>query len=109
MFRKALFAAALTAMTFAAHAQSPIGAHTPAPFADRWPPLFVDRWGTLPEPVRTEPVADRQVAVFSLASAVPEMTRASPAPSNNKQSERASYGLASYYGQGSRTASGEKF
>ncbi len=109
MSRKALFvAAALTAMTLAGWAQSPIAVNTPAPFADRWPVSFADRWGTLPEPVSAAPAANQQMAALSLPAAVSEETRASLTPSN-KQTERASYGLASYYWQGSRTASGEKF
>ena len=108
MSRKALFAAALTAMTPACYAQSPDTADTPMAFAERWPVLFADRWGTLPEPVRTAPAANPQVAAVPVQPAVSEETRASPAP-RSKQTERASYGLASFYWQGSRTASGERF
>jgi len=107
MFRKALIAAALTAITVAARAQSPITANTPLPFADRWPTFFSERWGTPPGAVRTAPIAD-PVATASLPPTVSKETREPVAPSN-KQAERASYGLASYYWQGSQTASGEKF
>src|SRR5262249_46148635 len=107
MSRKAFIPAALTAMTFAARAQSLITANTPAPFADRWPVFFADRWVIFPEPVSAAPAANRQVAALSLASASEEPRGL--LVTTNKKAERASYGLASFYGQGSRTASGEKF
>jgi len=109
MSRKALFAAALTAMPLAGYAQSPDAENTPAPFADRWPTFFADRWAaTLPEPVGIASFVDLQATALAYAPAVSEETRASPAPSI-KQTERASYGIASYYWQGQRTANGERF
>ena len=109
MSRKALFAAALTALPIAGNAQSLIVENTPASFADRWPISFADRWAaTLPEPVGIASFADRQAAALAYAPAINEETRSSPAPSN-KQIERSTYGIASYYWQGSQTASGEKF
>jgi peptidoglycan lytic transglycosylase len=107
MSRKALFAAALTAMTLAGCAES-IAADTVASFAERWPEVFADRWATLPAPATTAPAANRALAVPSIPAAVNKDTRASLAPAH-KQTERASYGLASFYWQGSRTASGERF
>jgi len=109
MSRKALFAAAMTAVPLAGYAQSSIAESTPAPFADRWPTSFADRWAaTLPEPIGIASFADREAAALAYAPAVREETRASHAPSN-RQPERASYGVASFYWQGQRTANGEKF
>jgi len=113
MSRKALFAAALTAMALAGCAQAPTAANTPVSFADRWTTFFADRWAALAEPVATAPApaapaANRQVAALSLPAGVSEDTRASVAPSG-RQSERTSYGRASFYWQGSQTASGERF
>lgn len=107
MFRKALFAAALTVMSLEGWAQSP-GATTP--FADRWwPPSFAERWAILREPTNTLPAPGPQLAaISSVPVTLREETPASPVPSN-RQAERASYGLASYYWQGQRTASGERF
>src|SRR5262245_5091561 len=107
MSRKALFAAAMTAIPFAGYAQSPDAENTPAPFADRWPTFFADRWAaTLPEPVGIASYVDPQVIALAYAPAVSEETP--PAPIK-KQIERASYGMASYYWQGQRTANGERF
>jgi rare lipoprotein A len=101
MSRTAWFAIALTASTFAARAQTTIVANTSVSFADRWPTSFADRWGgSLPEPARTAPVAQPQLASVD--------TRPVILPAV-KQAERATYGLASFYWQGQRTASGEKF
>src|SRR3954470_20349357 len=100
MSRKALIAAALTAITVAARAQTPVVANTPVTFAERWPTFFADRWATSPEPTTTASVTAPQLASVE--------TRPAILPSN-QPAERASYGLASFYWQGSRTASGEKF
>jgi rare lipoprotein A len=115
MSRKALFAAALTVVSFEGWAQSPTATDMLASFAERWWPLsFAQRWGTLAEPLRTAPAPSREEVLatfFSLPAEVSEARAALP-PSNTqteKQTGRASYGLASYYWQGQRTASGERF
>lgn len=83
-------------MTLAAYAQLPVLADTPASFADRWWPA--------PEPdtVAPSPATGRQEAATQ---------RDLPIASSKQASEmhHTSRGLASYYGQGSRTASGEMF
>ena len=109
MSRKAALAATLTAMMLAGCTQAPTAANPPVSFADRWTTFFADRWAALPEPVAPAPVAaNRQVAALSLPATVSEDARASVAPSS-RQSERTSYGRASFYWQGSQTASGERF
>jgi rare lipoprotein A len=102
MPRSALSWLAVALTTFAGGLVA--AAEQPASFADRWPVFFADRWAALPEPVRTA------LSLPSAASDEGKQARAY-APASNKQLERkeSSYGLASYYWQGSRTASGEKF
>jgi peptidoglycan lytic transglycosylase len=90
-----LFAVALTAMTLAACAQSPLVSENPSPLA-------VSRQAA-PEPSR------------KAANVANRKTLATKSRADDKNAKHAvasadgSYGLASFYGHESQTASGEKF